>query len=336
MVKKSISCKRKKKTISAEIWRARYLYLLLLPFLLWLIVFNYIPMGGIVMAFKDYKARLGVLGSSWIGLKHFQRMFVTPEAVSAIKNTLSISVGRLIWEFPMPILLAIMITEMPGSKVKKVYQTVFTFPHFLSWVVVSSIMTALFSNSGVLNTVLAGVGAEKIPFLGDSKFFRVMLYVTENWKEVGWGAIIYMAAIAGIDPTLYEAASIDGASRLRQIWHITLSCLKPTIAIMFILKVGGIMNAGFDQIFNLRNDVVRASTQILDTYIYDITFLATPNYGFSTAVGLFKAVINFILLTIANQTVGMLTGTKMFSFKREKAMQEKSKTVKVGGAKHGK
>lgn len=320
---------RKKKTILTDIWRARYLYLLLIPFLAWLIVFHYVPMGGVLMAFKDYKARLGILGSPWVGLKHFQRIFVTPDAIASIKNTLTISLGRIIWEFPMPVLLAIMITEMPGTKVKKVYQTVFTFPHFLSWVVVSSIMESLFSNAGVVNSALAGLGLEKVQFLGDSGFFRAMLYVTENWKEVGWGAIIYMAAIAGIDPTLYEAASIDGATRLRQIWHITLSCLKPTIAIMFILKIGGIMNAGFDQIFNMRNDVVKASSQILDTYIYDITFLATPNYGFSTAVGLFKAVINFILLTIANQTVGILTGTKMFSFKKEKVKQEKPKHVKA-------
>lgn len=325
---------KKKRTLWNEIWRARYLYLLLLPFLAWLIVFNYVPMGGIVLAFKDYKARLGIFGSPWVGLKHFQRMFVTPDAIASIKNTLSISLGRIIWEFPMPIILAIMITEMPGRRVKKLYQTVFTFPHFLSWIVVSSIMTSLFSNAGVLNSILAGFGLEKVQFLGNAKFFRIMLYVTENWKEVGWGAIIYMAAIAGIDMTLYEAASIDGASRLRQIWHITLSCLKPTIAIMFILKIGGIMNAGFDQIFNMRNDVVRASAQILDTYIYDITFLATPNYGFSTAVGLFKAVINFILLTIANQTVGLLTGTKMFSFRKEKVKQEKKQTEKGRGVRH--
>lgn len=317
--------KNKKRNLWTEIWRARYLYLLLLPFLAWLIVFNYVPMGGIVLAFKDYKARLGIWGSAWVGLKHFRRMFVTPDAVASIKNTLFISLERIIWEFPMPVILAILITEMPGRRIKKLYQTVFTFPHFLSWIVVSTIMTSLFSNAGILNSALEGLGLQKIQFLGNGKFFRIMLYVTENWKEVGWGAIIYMAAIAGIDMTLYEAASIDGASRLRQIWHITLSCLKPTIAIMFILKIGGVMNAGFDQIFNMRNDAVRSSVQILDTYIYDITFRATPDYGFSTAIGLFKAVINFIFLTLANQTVGLLTGTKMFSFKKEKVKQEKNK-----------
>lgn len=304
----------KKKGLLQEVSRAKYLYLMLIPFLLWLIVFNYVPMGGIVLAFKDYKAKLGIWGSEWAGLKHFKRIFVTPDAVKSIVNTLEISLGRLIWEFPMPIILAILITEMRGTRLKKVYQTIFTFPHFLSWVVVASIVTTFFSGSGVVNQVLQSFGMEKIQFLANGKVFRTLLYLTENWKEIGWNAIIYMAAITGIDPTLYEAASIDGASRLRQIWHITLSALRPTIAIMFVLKVGNIMNAGFEQIFNMRNDVVKASAQIVDTYIYDITFQATPNYGFSTAVGLFKGVVNFVLLTGANQLVGFLTGEKLFSF----------------------
>lgn len=312
----------KRNVLLSEIWRARYLYLLILPFLAWLIVFHYVPMTGIVMAFEEYKARLGIFRSPWVGMKHFRRIFATPEAVTSIKNTLVISFWRIVWGFPFPIILAIMITEMPGTRVKKFFQTVFTFPHFLSWVVVGSVMISLFGGDGVVNSVLAGLGIESVRFLGDSGFFRVMLYVTENWKEAGWGAIIYMAAIAGIDPTLYEAASIDGASRLRQIWHITLSCLKPTISIMFILRIGDIMNAGFDQIFNMRNDVVRVSSQILDTYVYDVTFLATPNYGFSTAVGLFKGVINFILLGIANQVVGLMTGTKMFNFQKEKIQKD--------------
>jgi len=320
---------RKKTKLFTGIWKARYLYILLLPFLVWLIVFNYVPMSGILLAFKDYKARLGIWGSPWVGLKHFERIFITPKAMTAIKNTFEISLGRIIWEFPVPILLAIMITEMKGTKLKKVCQTVFTFPHFLSWIVVASIMNSIFSNGGVVNSILAGAGMDKVQFLGNAGFFRAMLYVTENWKEMGWSAIIYMAAIAGIDPTLYEAASIDGATKLRRIWHITLSCLKPTIAIMFTLKIGNIMNAGFDQIFNMRNDVVAASSQILDTYIYDVTFLATPNYGFSTAVGLFKAGINFIMLTVANQVVYRLTGTKLFSLRKEKLKQKKRAKAEV-------
>ena len=308
----------KTKVLLNGIWKARYLYLMLFPFLLWLLVFHYVPMGGILLAFKDYKARLGIFGSEWVGLQNFSRMFITQDAVRAILNTLRISLSRILWEFPVPIVLAILITEMPGKRGKKIYQTILTFPHFLSWVVVGHIMTSIFSQQGVVNAVLGALGFEKMPFLVDGGFFRSLLYLTENWKEAGWGAIIYMAAIAGIDPTLYEAASIDGASRLKQIWHITLTSIKPTIAIMFILKIGGIMNAGFDQIFNMRNEVVTDAVQILDTYIYDITFKAVPNYGFSTAVGLFKSVINFALLAIANQTVGYLTGQKMFVLRKQK------------------
>lgn len=294
----------KMKNLGAQMWKARYLYLLILPFLVWMIVFHYMPMGGILMAFKDYKARLGILGSEWIGLEHFRRIFITPAAIGAIKNTFTISFNRILWEFPMPIMMAILITEMRGNKLKKAYQTIFTFPHFLSWVVTASLITSIFSMGGLVNSALAALGFEKISFLGESRNFKPLLYITENWKEMGWGAIIYMATIANIDPSLYEAASIDGASRLRQIWHITLTSIRPTIAIMLILKVGGVMNAGFDQIFNMRNDVVSNSVQILDTYIYDITFLSTPNYGFSTAVGMFKAVVNFVLLVAANQIVG--------------------------------
>ncbi len=302
----------RKKPLGHEIWKARYLYLLLIPFLIWLIVFCYGPMYGILMAFKDYNARLGILGSEWVGLKHFQRIFITPAATRAIINTFVISVSRLILEFPAPIILAILITEMPGKKTKKIYQTVFTFPHFLSWIVVAAILSNFLSNNGAINVLLESFGMEKMNFLGNKSLFRPLLYITSNWKEMGWSAIIYMAAIAGIDPTLYEAANIDGASRLRQIWHVMLPGIKTTIAVMFILAVGGVMNAGFDQIFNMRNPVVKDVAQILDTYVYDITFAATPNYGFSTAVELFKSVINLILLVAANSIVGKLSGEKMF------------------------
>ncbi|MBQ7840414.1 MAG: sugar ABC transporter permease [Lachnospiraceae bacterium] len=269
-------------------------------------------MGGIVLAFKNYKASLGIWGSEWVGFENFKRIFITPDAMAAIKNTFTVSFGRLLVEFPMGIILAIMITEMPGTRVKKIYQTVFNFPHFLSWIVVSAILTNFLSNRGGINELIAALGGERINFLADKGLFRPILYLTSNWKEMGWSAIIYMAAITGIDPTLYDAASIDGATRLRKIWHITLSGIKSTIAVMFILEVGNVMNAGFDQIFNMQNDVVKGVAQILDTYVYDITFQGIPNYGFSTAVGLFKSVINFILILVANRTVYWLTGEKMY------------------------
>lgn len=291
---------------------------MLIPFFIWLILFEYVPMAGNVLAFKDFKASEGIWGSPWAGLKHFRRIFSTPAAVKAIINTIVLSFQRIIFEFPVPIILALITTEMRGRKVKKIYQTVLTFPHFLSWVVVSAILISLFSEAGAINSVLTALGLESIPFLSDSGFFRGMLFATHNWKEMGWASIIYMATISSIDPGLYEAAEMDGASKLRQMWHITLPALLPLISMRLILKVGSIMNAGFGQILTMRNSVVSNDVQILDTFIYDKTFNALPNYGFSTAVGLFKGVINFLLLMLANQVVGKLTGEKMWSFEKRK------------------
>lgn len=304
--------KNKKKSIWMEMWHSRYIYLMLLPFFVWLIIFHYGPMYGILLAFKKYNARRGIWGSDWVGLDNFRRIFITPMAVSSIRNTVLISLGRLIIQFPSPIVLAILINEMRGKRLKKVYQTIFTFPHFLSWVVVSAILTNFLSLNGAINLLLTWLGLDKVNFLTNRPLFVSMLFATGIWKGIGWSAIIYMAAIAGIDPTLYDAARVDGATRWQQIWHITLTGIRSTIAIVFILDVGGLMNAGFDQIFNMRNAVVSSAVEILDTYVYGITFAASPNYGFATAVGLFKSVINFALLMLANQTVGWLTGEKLY------------------------
>lgn len=309
---------KKRSKLAMEIWNAKYLYLMLLPFIIWLILFQYVPMSGIVLAFKEFNATEGIFGSPWVGLKHFERIFSTPAAVKSIITTITLSLQRILFEFPVPIILALITTEMRGKRVKKIYQTVLTFPHFLSWVVVSSILISMFSEAGAINSVLSTLGLDKVPFLSDAGFFKGMLFITHNWKEMGWASIIYMATIASIDPGLYEAAAIDGASKLRQIWHVTLPALLPLISMRLILKVGAIMNAGFGQILNMRNSVVSSSVQILDTYIYDITFRALPNYGFSTAVGLFKGLINFALLMLANQLVGKLTGEKMWSFEKRK------------------
>lgn len=309
---------KRRSKLAMEIWNAKYLYLMLLPFVIWLILFQYVPMSGIVLAFKEFNAVDGIFGSPWVGLKHFERIFSTPAAVKSIITTITLSLQRILFEFPVPIILALITTEMRGKRVKKIYQTVLTFPHFLSWVVVASILISMFSEAGAINSVLSTLGLDEIPFLSDSGFFKSMLFITHNWKEMGWASIIYMATIASIDPGLYEAASIDGASKLRQVWHVTLPALLPLISMRLILKVGAIMNAGFGQILNMRNSVVSSSVQILDTYIYDITFRALPNYGFSTAVGLFKGLINFALLMLANQLVGKLTGEKMWSFEKRK------------------
>ena len=306
-----------KSGLALEIWKAKYIYLLLIPFVIWLIIFSYVPMAGVVLAFKEYNAADGIWGSAWVGLKHFKRIFSTPAAVKSIITTITLSLQRIVFEFPVPIIVAILITEMPGKRVKKWFQTILTFPHFLSWVTVSAILVTIFSESGAINTVINNLGLDSIPFLSNSILFKAMLFITHNWKEMGWSAIIYMATISSIDPGLYEAAEIDGASRLKQIWHITIPALMPLISLQLIMKVGHVMNAGFGQIFNMRNSVIADSVQILDAYIYDITFKSIPNYGFSTAVGLFKSVINFLLLMGANQLVGKMTGEKMWSFEKK-------------------
>lgn len=302
----------KKNSLLSNIWKNRYIYLLILPVVIWIAIFCYGPMYGVLMAFKDYKARLGVLGSEWVGLKHFRRLFITPYAINSIKNTLIISFQRLIFQFPIPIILALLITEMPGKKVKKFFQTVYTLPHFLSWVIVSAILTVILSDQGLVNAIIQTLGFEKVNILGSTSLFRPLMHITNNWKEMGWSAIIYMAALSGIDTTLYDAAKVDGASRLQQIWHVTLPGISSTIIVLLILEIGNMMNGGFEQIFSMRNDVVDSVASILDIYVYDITFTKTPDYGFSTAVGLFKSVINFLLLLVANKVSGWITGQKLF------------------------
>ena len=302
-----------KSPLSNRIWKARYIYLMLLPGIVYFALFKYGPMYGLVLALKKYYARMGIMGSPWIGLDNFRRLFITAAAKRAIINTLVISFERLIFQFPIPIALAILIDEMPAGKTKKIYQTVYTFPHFLSWVVVGTILTSLFSNGGAINQLIKQIGGSPIAFLGSKSLARPMLYITANWKGMGWSSIIYLAAITGIDPTMYEAAYIDGAGRWRRIWYITIPSIMNTIVIMLILDLGGLMNAGFDQIYNLSNSVIKDSIDVIDTYVHDITFSATPSYGFSTAVGLFKSVINFILLITSNYVIKKIRGSGLFS-----------------------
>lgn len=312
-MKAAAAINRPKKPLWKRIWDARYLYLLLLPGVIWFYIWHYIPMDGVILAFKKYNARLGIWGSQWVGFKNFNRIFITPAAFQSIINTLEISLTRLIVEFPLPILLALMLNEVRHKQGKKLLQTVYTFPHFLSWVVISVILTNFFATSGFFNIMLKAMGLEPMRILASKELFRPLLYFTSNWKESGWSSIIFLAAISGIDPTLYEAAEIDGANRLQQAWYITVSCIRDTIVIMFILAVGGIMNAGFDQVFNLQNDAVKDVGRIIDTYVYEISFQSAPDYGFSAAVGIFKSVINLIMMLIANFVCRKLSGAGLFA-----------------------
>ena len=300
------------KDLRYRIWQARFLYLLLIPGLAYFIIFHYVPMGGLVLAFKKFNARLGIWGSPWVGLTNFRRIFSTQDAVNAIRNTFAINLSRLVFQFPAPILLALLINEMRGVRLKRVYQTIYTFPHFLSWIIVSTLLNNFFANGGMVNSIISALGGERVNFLSNAALFRPFLYLTANWKEMGWSSIIYMAAITGIDPTLYEAATVDGARRLQQAWHITLPGIRSTIITLFILQVGRIMNSGFEQIFYLQNPAVKEVSDILDTYVYTIPFKANPNYGFSTAVGMFKSVVNLFMLVMADRVVKLIGGEGMF------------------------
>lgn len=285
-------------------WDYRWIYLMLLPCLAYFIIFKYVPMYGIQLAFKDFKLA-GIAASPWNNFEHFKYMMSEPQFLPALRNTLIISFYRILFGFPFPIILAIMINEVYMPRYKRVLQTIYTFPHFLTWVVMAGIMLNLLGSTGMVRKVseifVPGIG-ENWNLMYNKNAFRTILVVSDIWKEAGWGTIIYLAAITGIDQSLYEAATIDGANRFQRIWYITLPGMINMIAIQFVLRVGAVMEGGFDQVFNLYTAPVYETGDIIDTYIYRLSFIKSTgiNLGFTTAVGLFKNVINFVLLMLAN------------------------------------
>lgn len=295
-----------------QIWKHRMTYTLLIPGLVWLVLFAYMPMGGLSLAFKDFKANLGIWGSPWVGWENFEYVFRDPAFIDAVWKTLAINITKLIIQFPFPIMLALLLNELRMSRYKKVMQTVFTFPHFLSWIVVSGIVINILSHDGLINSALTLFGAQPINFMGSEKMFVPMIIVTDIWKSAGWGAIIYLAAISGIDMDQYESAQIDGATRLQQLFRITLPNILPTITVMFILSVGGLMSSGFDQIFNLMNAATKNAAEVLDVYIYRITFQSATDFSFSSAVSLFRSIINMALLLIADRAAKWMGGDGLF------------------------
>lgn len=297
------------KSLWRRIWIKRWCYLIILPGMLFFLLFKYVPMYGIQLAFKKFDIAAGINASPWIGFENFELLFIDREFFQALRNTIIISYMELLFCFPFPIILAILINEVRRASYKRTVQTILTFPHFLSWVIVSGIVMNILANNGSVNNLLASMGYEKYQFLTDKRFFRWLLVITQSWKEAGWSTILYIAAIAGIDPALYEAATIDGANRWHKIIHITLRGILPIVLITLILRVGHMMDAGFDQVMNLYNNTVLDVGDILDTYIYRITFQRTPNFGFSTAVGLFKGLTNCILLMTVNGISKRISGT---------------------------
>ncbi len=285
------------------------LTLMFLPVVVYFFIFKYIPMGGIVMAFKDYKIRQGIWGSAWNGLDNFTKLFATNTFERAVKNTLEISFLRIIFGFPVPIILALLLNEVTHNGYKKAVQTITYLPHFISWVVLAGLFEQLLSPSnGALNSILGTLfGMEPIYFLGDNEYFRGTLIVTGIWKGAGWSSILYLAAISGIDVSLYEAAKCDGATRLQCTRFITLPCIAATITVMLILEIGGILDAGFDQIFNLYNSAVYETADIIDTYVYRYG-LGEMKYAMGTAIGLFKNGIGFILVVGTNWITNRING----------------------------
>ncbi|MCI8623008.1 MAG: sugar ABC transporter permease [Provencibacterium sp.] len=295
-----------------QIKKNRQVYFLLIFGIIWYAIFAYIPMYGLTLAFKKYRAVDGIFGSPWVGLDVFQYVFRDPAFFNSVVRTLWINAGRLIFQFPIPIVLSLLLNEVRLGKSKKVLQSVFTFPHFLSWIIVSSIMLNVLGHQGILNSFIKLFGGEPLSIVGNSRVFVPLLYITENWKSAGWTAIIYMASIAGIDQEQYEAAEIDGASRFQRMMHITLPGIQGTMTVLFILAAGNLMTAGFDQIYNLSNPATATVAETLDMYIYRVTFQSASDFSFSSAVSLFKSVINCFLLIAADRVSKRFGGSGLF------------------------
>lgn len=284
---------KRKKSVWGTILYYRYFYILLIPAIIYYVVFCYLPMYGTTIAFREF-SYTRIFGGEWVGLKYFNDMLIDRMFRKVIFNTIFISFGRIILEFPLPIILALLLNEVTRAKTKRFFQTVYTFPNFISWVVASGIIINLLSDGGILNQVIVALGGEKINIMTDPQSFLGLIFVSDNWKEAGWGTIIYIATIAGINPALYEAAMVDGAKRFQVMLHITWPALKSVMGILLILSIANVMNAGFDQIFNLYNPVVYDTADIIDTYIYRRTFMTGASFSSSTAFGLFKSAINVI------------------------------------------
>nr|WP_281364433.1 ABC transporter permease subunit [Paenibacillus planticolens] len=285
----------------AIIKRDKYLYLLAMPGILFMILFKYVPMWGIIIAFQNYSPYKGVLHSDWVGLEHFIRFFSNPDFMQLFRNTMAINLMNLVFYFPLPIIVALLLNEVMGKSFKKLIQSIVYLPHFLSWVIIVGITFLMLSRTdGAINNLFMYVGFSKVDFLTNPKVFWILLTVQSIWKEAGWGTIIFLAAMAGLDTQLYEAAKIDGAKRLRQIWHITLPGIRNVILILLILRIGNIMDVGFEQVFLMGNGAVSNVSEVFDTYVYRLG-IQQGQFSFSTAVGLFKSVVGLVLVVIANK-----------------------------------
>lgn len=294
----SVSNVKKNNKKFSKLKRNIPLHLMLLPGVLLVLVFNYIPMGGIVMAFQDFKITRGLFKSEWVGFDNFDFLFSYPEFWQIMKNTVFIACSKLILGLVAAVVFALLLNEIKWRPFKRLTQTAVYLPNFLSWVILGGVFATILSPTGVVNNFLKLIGVESKFFMGDNKYFPWVLILTDVWKSFGYGSIIYLAALSGIDPGLYEAAAIDGANRFKQVLHVTLPGIAPIIFVMAVLSLGSILNAGSDQVMNMYSPQVYKSGDILDTYVYRLG-LQDAQYSLSTAVGLFKSVISASLMSVA-------------------------------------
>lgn len=301
-----------KTPLLADIKSNYELYIMVLPAIVLVMIFSYAPMYGIQLAFKDYSARAGVWGSKWVGLKHIKTFIESPYFFRLLWNTLSINLYSLLWGFWVPIVIALILNEISNGTYKKVIQTVLCAPHFISTVVMVG-MIFLFTNEsrGLINNIISFLGLERIPFMAKEGWFRTVYIASGIWQGAGWSSIIYIAALAGVDTQMHEAAIIDGASRMQRIWHINLPSIKPTIVILLLMNMGSMLTVGFEKIYLMQLPLNLDVSEVISTYTYKIAFEG-GSFSYSTAIGLFLNIINLTLLTVFNKTANNITGTSLW------------------------
>ncbi len=304
----------KKKPMSVRVKNALPFLIMILPGFIALALFAYKPLYGLLIAFKEYKLRLGIMASPWAdsyGFQYFIDIFKGARFANSLKSTLVISIASIFLQMPFTIILALLINEMRGVVYKRVIQTITYLPHFFSWVVLGGIFKTLFAPLGPINSALMGLGLEPAPFLTKGNVFMSIILITKIWQSMGWGAIIYIAALSGVDESLYEAAYIDGASRWKQVWHISIPSIMGTIVTVLILNLGGVLNAGYEQIWNMSNALVKDAVDVLDVYILEqisgLNSGSSYNYGIGTALGLFKGLVGLFMVLLSNKIVSIIS-----------------------------
>nr|WP_246068027.1 ABC transporter permease subunit [Paenibacillus thermoaerophilus] len=290
----------RRSSLSARLWKARWYYFFMLPGLVYFLIFKILPMWGVLMAFQNYQPSLGLWGSKWVGFKHFERLFQSPDFWMLFKNTFMLALYNLVIYFPITLILALILNEVRHEAYKRTVQTLVYIPHFLSWVVVAGITFLLLGSEGLFNKIGETFGQPRVDYLYSTDWFRPLIVMQIIWKDAGWGTIIFLAALAGVNVQLYEAAKIDGASRFRMMWHITLPAIRSVIVILLILRLGHFMDLGFEQIYLMLNSLNRGVGEVFDTYVFRVG-IQQGQFSYSAAVGLFKSVIGLVLVWSANR-----------------------------------